>query len=138
MILLTKLDSLHRCIRRLADKTPDTPEALTRNYDLQDIITLNLERAVQSCVDIAAHILANLEVPPPSTMAESFEKLYEMNIICEETKGRMIKAVGFRNVAVHEYQRINWQIVFRILSEHLVDFESYARQVKKWSDENEV
>lgn len=41
----------------------------------------------------------------------------------------MQKSVGFRNISVHEYQSIDWLIVFKIITEHLVDFEKFAREV---------
>ena len=50
-----KLESLRRCVQRVADKCPDDAETLAREVDLQDIVTLNLSRAVQMCVDVGAH-----------------------------------------------------------------------------------
>jgi len=44
---------------------------LAEDYDLQDIICLNLERAVQGCVDLAAHVIADADLPAPTTMAIS-------------------------------------------------------------------
>ena len=49
-ILLRKLDSLARCIRRIESKRPRTIEELNSDIDLQDILSVNLERAVQLCV----------------------------------------------------------------------------------------
>jgi uncharacterized protein YutE (UPF0331/DUF86 family) len=42
---------------------------------------------------------------------------------------RMTKAVGFRNTALHAYQAIDWEIVFRIATEHLDDFRAFSRQI---------
>jgi uncharacterized protein YutE (UPF0331/DUF86 family) len=133
-MLLNKLDSLHRCLARIASKTPDSVEALQRDLDLQDIIALNLERAVQVCVDIAAHILAEFSTPAPATMAESFERLRDLGVISEQTAMRIKKAVGFRNISVHEYQKIDWKIVYRIITEHLDDFKTFAGQILDWSN----
>lgn len=95
---------------------------------------MNLERAVQVCVDISAHILAQHNAPAPSTMAESFECLHAMGVISEHSAVRMKNAVGFRNISVHEYQKIDWHIVYRIITEHLDDFKDFARQVLTWAD----
>ena len=51
-VIEEKLESLRRCIHRVREKRPVELDALVRNFDLQDIITLNLTRAVQLCVDI--------------------------------------------------------------------------------------
>ncbi len=134
MILLTKLDSLQRCLARVASKTPPSVEVLKQDLDIQDIITLNLERSVQVCVDIAAHVVAEFNTPAPATMAESFDRLRDLGVISGETALRMKNAVGFRNVSIHEYQKIDWLIVYRIITEHLGDFKDFARQVLSWSN----
>jgi uncharacterized protein YutE (UPF0331/DUF86 family) len=41
-------------------------------------------------------------------------------------------AVGFRNIAVHNYRTIDWQIVFSIIHEHLDDFRQYAKAITAW------
>ena len=132
-IMLTKLDSLHRCLTRIESKTPASLDVLQEDLDIQDIITLNLTRAVQICVDIASHVIADFDTPPPTSMAESFDRLCHLKVISDDAAVRMKKAVGFRNVSVHEYQSIDWLIVYRIITEHLGDFKDFARQVYGWN-----
>lgn len=72
-----KLESLRRCVLRVKAKCPDEVETLLADADLQDILTLNLSRAVQLCVDLGAHVIARLEVPAPGTMGQTFELLAE-------------------------------------------------------------
>ena len=126
------------CLQRIREKVPADSALLLGDYDLQDILTVNLEHAVQATVDIAAHLLYRLDVAPPATMAESFDKLYRAGVIDTNVFERMTKAVGFRNIAGHEYQKIDWLIVYKIATDHLIDFEDYARQVKTWVDQQSV
>lgn len=128
-VVLNKLESLRRCLRRVSDKTPASVDLLIADHDLQDIITLNLERAVQICVDIGLHIISDLETPVPDTMAKTFEALKTAGCLSESTAERMIKAVGFRNTAVHTYQEIDWEIVYRIITIHLDDFRDFSKQI---------
>lgn len=125
-----KLEALRRCVQRIESRTPPSAEALAADADLQDIIALNLTRAVQLCVDIAAHVIADAEVPAPGTMAGAFEALGTMKVIEPDLVDRMRRAVGFRNVAVHSYQAIDWQIVYAICSDRLGDFKEFARAVE--------
>jgi len=134
-IILVKIESLKRCLNRIRDKIPASAAALQADLDRQDIIILNLERAVQLSVDIAAHTLAGLETRPPQTMAECFTRLHEAGVISRETAERLRKSVGFRNIVVHEYQIINWDAVFAIITKHLDDFRGFAREVLSWLDE---
>ncbi len=130
-VVLNKLESLRRCLQRVQDKTPVSVDLLVEDYDLQDIIALNLERAIQTCVDIGLHMISDLEVPVPETMAETFMVLERAGYLDKAVAERMAKSVGFRNTAVHAYQEIDWNIVYRIITEHLGDFRDFARQILK-------
>ena len=124
-----KLESLRRCVQRIKDKTPPSLSVLLGDSDLQDILCVNLERAVQLSVDLASHIIAESDEKAPDSMSESFEKLRKLNLISGALADRMKKAVGFRNVAVHAYQEINWEIVYSIITTRLADFVEFARAI---------
>lgn len=128
-VIEAKLESLRRCLARIRQKTPPEAHLLAHDLDLQDIITLNLTRAVQLCVDIGAHGVAGLDVPPPVTMGQTFALLAEQGLISAELAARMKAAVGFRNIAIHTYQQIDWDIVHAIARDHLEDFEDFARAI---------
>lgn len=125
----TKLESLRRCVERIAGKTPSSVDQLVRDPDVQDIIALNLQRAVQLSVDVAAHLIAETDAAPPSTMAENFEILQKLEVIDSVLAERLTKAVGFRNIAVHSYQTINWNVVYQICRHHLEDFRQFTKAV---------
>ncbi|MBU1193723.1 MAG: DUF86 domain-containing protein [Proteobacteria bacterium] len=134
--ILRKIASLRRCIERIEEKVPETSEKLQSNYDSQDIISLNLQRAVQVCVDIASHLNAQSSAKAPESMAESFDNLNQMGILSDKICDRMKKSVGFRNIAVHEYSTINWDIVFSVSTTNLGDFKEFAKEIIAWMDKN--
>src|SRR5699024_8706222 len=113
--------SLRHCITRIEQKKPSKTD-LKDNFDLQDIISVNLERAIQRCVDIGSHILSSAEQNAPDTMADTFHKLDKLNILTPPTAEVMKKAVGFQNIAVHNYREIKWEIVFHITQHQIDDF----------------
>ena len=124
-----KLESLRRCLLRIETKCPADAATLGSDLDLQDIVSLNLSRAVQISVDIGAHLLAGVEVPPPNTMSQTFDLLAQAGVLNMELASRLRKAVGFRNIAVHSYEHINWDIVHSIVKYHLADFSEFAKAV---------
>ncbi len=136
LIILDKLTSLKRCVERVELKTPKSCDELTDNLDLQDIISLNLQRAVQICVDIAAHINADLDVRPPATMADAFDNLNKKGILDSELCEQMKKSIGYRNIAVHEYSTIDWKIVFQISTNRLKDFREFAKNIYLYANRN--
>ncbi len=131
VVVEQKLESLRRCIARVQDKCPDSLERLVSDADTQDILVLNLTRAVQLCVDIATHLIGRLDGPPPQTMGESFDELARLGVLDAEIADSMKKAVGFRNVAVHSYEAIDWAIVMSICRNKLTDFRRFAEQVTR-------
>jgi len=128
-VILAKLESLQHCVERIQSRMPSTVESLVEDYDLQDIISINLERAVQLCVDIAAHILADRNAPTPNSMAACFDELRKEGYLPEAVANQLKKAIGFRNISVHAYQDIDWSIVFSIVTTRLTDFSDFVRHI---------
>jgi uncharacterized protein YutE (UPF0331/DUF86 family) len=124
-----KLESLRRGLLRLQEKCPADAETLLYDLDVQDIIALNLSRAVQISVDIAAHIIAGMNVTAPETMGQAFEVLAQQQLLSVELAGKLKKAVGFRNIAVHNYEAINWLMVHSIVTHNLADFTRFAHAI---------
>ena len=131
-VIEQKLESLRRCVIRIQTKCPADAMVLTADFDLQDIVSLNLSRAVQLSVDIGAHLIASMEVPPPGTMGQTFDLLTQQGVLGPELANRLKKSVGFRNIAVHNYDSINWLIVHSIVKNHLVEFSEFAEAIVEW------
>jgi uncharacterized protein YutE (UPF0331/DUF86 family) len=66
------------------------------------------------------------------SMAESFERLAEKKIIPLELSQNLKKAVGFRNLSVHAYDKIDWQLVWNILEGNLRDLVSFLECVESF------
>ena len=78
-------------------------------------------------MDIASHIVAESDMQVPGTMAEAFDALEGLGALTPDLAARMKRAVGFRNIAVHSYQQIDWDIVYAICNDHLGDFKAFAQ-----------
>lgn len=129
LIVTRKLDALRRCLARVRERCPADVATLAGNPDLQDIVVLNLSRAVQISVDLALHALSSMEQPIPDTMGQAFDQLAQAGFIPADLALQLRKAVGFRNIAVHSYSSIDWAVVHAIATRHLGDFEDFARRM---------
>jgi len=127
-VILIKIESIEKCLSRIESKIRDEKFDM-KDYDTQDIVVLNLQRACQQSIDIAMFLVAEMALGIPKGSAEAFEKLMEKEIISRETYRSMKGMVGFRNVAVHQYQQINYKIVEIVVREHLEDFRRYTREL---------
>lgn len=84
-------------------------------------IILNIQRACEGCIDLAMHIVSVKKMGIPQNSRDAFE-LLEKNAIINGDLARNLKAmVGFRNIAVHNYQAINIDVIDRIINKHLDD-----------------
>jgi len=81
MIIDEKLESLRRCLNRVTDRRAATVAELASDPDRQDILSLNLTRAVQLCVDMSMHLVAASDEPAPHTMGDAFDRLVAMDIL---------------------------------------------------------
>lgn len=128
-VAASKLQALRRCTQRVAERLPRTAEQLATDPDAQDIISVNLQRAVQLCVDLALMIIADRALLPPANMGEAFSRLAEPGWISADVERAMRSAVGFRNISVHEYRRLDWLLVHHLVTDHLDDFQRFAGQL---------
>ena len=133
VILAEKIESLRRYIQRIEDKKPDNINLLIQDLDLQDILVINLTRAVQLCVDIGSHIISTANKPSPQTMGEVLTTVYELTAISLDTREQLKKAIGFRNIAVHNYEAINWEIVYAICHNSLHNFRRFAQEISRYA-----
>ncbi len=132
-VLDAKVESIRRCIERIEAKAPGSVRELENDYDAQDIISVNLQRAVQLCVDLGAYLIAMRGWPAPRTMADTFTVLARMEVLEDDLADRLRRAVAFRNISVHEYESVDWHLVYRLVTERLGDFRSYvARLMVAW------
>lgn len=125
-LIAAKLESLMRCVRRIESKRPANVAVLEQDLDAQDILAVNIERAVQLCVDICLHWLSARGLAVPASMAETFSVVANVDLLPADLAARLSKAVGFRNIAVHQYEKINWSIVHSIAWERLDDFRKFS------------
>ena len=130
-VILNKISVIERCKKRILDVYDQKPENL-KDYTKQDSIILNIQRACEACIDLAMHIVAQERLGLPQTSRDAFDMLESSSIIDEEIAKRLKAMVGFRNIAVHDYQTINLNILEQIVEKHLEDFTDFTKQILKY------
>ncbi|HOY14828.1 MAG TPA: DUF86 domain-containing protein [Saprospiraceae bacterium] len=120
-VLLNKIAIIENCIKRIKEVylPTDFKEDLTK----QDSVILNLERLTQASIDAGSVIVKENNLGIPQSNREVFQKLEEKNFIDASLSISLQKMVGFRNIAVHDYQKLNIEIIEAIVSNHLGDIE---------------
>jgi uncharacterized protein YutE (UPF0331/DUF86 family) len=126
-ILLSKADRVHRHVKRVKEKRPATLQEFLSSLDLQEIILFNLQMAIQFCIDLASHIISHEALGLPGITNEMFYTLQENGYIPEDVADKMVAAVGFRNLVVHEYTRVDLEEVYRISQENVDDLIEFLQ-----------
>ena len=133
LVILNKYSIIERCINRIKEIYENNPKNL-ENYDKQDAIVLNLQRACQAAIDIGMYIISVRNLGIPQSRKGTFTVLEENKIITPEMAKKMKGMLGFRNVAIHEYQELNLKVVQDIIEHHLQDLQEFARAIIKIMD----
>ncbi len=87
--------------------------------------------AIEAAVDVAQHICAAQGWGPPETNADALSLLGRHGVLANDVAASMSRASGFRNVLVHDYVRVDDDLVVAKLAD-LHDLRAFAREVAKW------
>jgi len=93
-----------------------------------------LHLACEACIDTAAHIISRQGLREPRDNKDLFQILFESSIISAPVHEAMVKMSRFRNIVVHDYARIDPEIVVGILKKNLVDFKRFASEIIRFMD----
>ncbi len=128
-VILNKVATMERCLIRISEEYQGDVIELRKNFTKQDSVILNLQRLCEASIDIANRKLKLTNGPIPKSSRDAFQELERAGIIDEALSHSMQNMVGLRNIAVHDYQNLNLDIVIAVLDKHLGEFKSFAKAV---------
>jgi uncharacterized protein YutE (UPF0331/DUF86 family) len=134
-IVINKVQSIQRCIERAREEYQLSGESFATNYSRQDAAILNITRACEQAIDLANHVIKTHKLGIPTSSAESFELLARKQVISYDLELKLRGMVGFRNTAVHQYQRLNIDIIERIITTNLNDLLDFCDAVIAYLDQ---
>ena len=126
-VVLNKTASIERCVARALEEYEADPQSFTTNFSRQDAAILNIQRACEACLDMGQHIIRRESLGLPQSARDIFNLLAQSGWIDEALANAMKRMVGFRNIAVHEYQALQLPILLNIIKLHLSDFSDFSR-----------
>ncbi len=119
------------CITRIKKVKNSTKEEFLTNLDLQDVITLNLQRLIQLGIDIACILISNQNLLIPERMADVFLLLNRLEIIDSDLAFKLAKSVGLRNLAVHEYSNLDLDLLYEFAYTEIQDYTIFMLAILK-------
>ena len=130
-LLLDRLTLLDEYLRDLQEVSGVGWTEFTGDKRLRRHIERTLQLAIEACLDIGNHLIADARLRQPQDYKDIFTVLVENGYLPEEDRAAYQKMAGFRNVLVHGYARIDPAIVFGVLKKDLSRFEQFARAMRE-------
>mgnify|MGYP001826594257 FL=1 len=130
-LILVKAGLAEKYISRAGKTGKVDLDLFKKDLDCQDIVIFNLQKAIQSCIDMAAHIISDEDLGLPSSTNEMFYLLEENGYLDRDLTDKMVKAVGFRNLTAHEYEKLDLEQVYRVAQKDIHDLHAYIKVILK-------
>jgi uncharacterized protein YutE (UPF0331/DUF86 family) len=130
-VLINKSQTIERCLSRICEIYKKNQKDFKNNFDAQDAIILNLQRACEASIDMAAHVVRLKRLDVPQSSRDFFIFLAKQGMISEGLSQKMQAMVGFRNIAIHNYEELNLDIVVSIIEHRLDDFTEFTQCLLK-------
>lgn len=134
-LVASKLSELAEHVGRVRTRRKATAGELARDRDALDLVAFNLMLAVQTCADVASHLIADEGWPTAASLGGAFERLREQGVISAPVGEALARAVGLRNVIAHGYAGVRPEAIHIAATAGLDDLETFAREVAAWTRE---
>ena len=126
-----KINSVHDRVKRLKklSATISSFSQYQASSDSKDIAERNIQVAVEGCLDIAKIIISSKGLPEPRDNKGVFAVLAEGGIISAESLKFLVPMAGTRNVLVHGYDRVEDNVIYGVMKQHLDDFSVFIKEI---------
>ena len=128
-VILRKISELELYQKQIREFSDITLQDYKADWKTQRIVERTLQIMIETCADIANHIVSDRGMRSPTSYTDTFKVLFENNIIDSELFTIMEKMAKFRNIVVHQYEEVDAEIVIFILKKHLGDFERFKEAI---------
>ena len=130
-VLMNKAATIERCVARAREEFDHDPTTFETNFSRQDAAVMNIQRACEAALDMGNHVIRRDRLGLPQSARDVFEILVQANWIDQALADSLKRMVGFRNIAVHDYQKLLLPITVKVITEHLIEFLQYSEQMLK-------
>ena len=125
-ILAARVATVRYAVERVGAVLPVTEAAFLADRTAREVVVLNVFVAVQTCLELAAHWVADEGWDVPPRYPEIFTVLADRGVVPRDLALRLAAASGFRNLVAHQYGVLDWSRVYAIAASELGDLETFC------------
>ena len=126
-VLINKAATIERCVARAREEYERDPASFATDFTRQDAAVLNIQRACEAALDMGQHLIRRERLGLPQSARDVFALLAQGGWIDAALADSLKRMVGFRNIAVHDYQSLQLPITVSIITNHLDEFLRYSQ-----------
>ena len=126
------LELLRLYLERLAELQQHSREALKSDWHVQSMVERNLQLAIEAVVSIAEQVIASLSLPTPESSRAALSTLADASVLTHDLAQALQQAVGFRNIIVHRYMDIDYDLVYEALQSDLGDLAAFLATISSF------
>jgi uncharacterized protein YutE (UPF0331/DUF86 family) len=124
-LILRKLAELEEYLGQVKEYATMTAGRYSKDWKAQRVVERTLQMMIETCADVAGHIISDKGYRVPTTYADTFRVLHENGLLNKELFETMEKMAKFRNIILHHYDKVDAEVVAGILKKDLKDFSAY-------------
>ncbi|MFM1886540.1 MAG: hypothetical protein RL026_1697 [Pseudomonadota bacterium] len=121
-LILNKAATIERCVKRARDEYALAGAGFAADITRQDAAILNIQRACEAAIDLGQYVVRRDRLGVPQSARDVFALLATHGVIGADLSVGLQRMVGFRNIAVHQYQQLQYPILVEVIERHLDDF----------------
>ncbi len=129
IVLQTRAATIERCVRRAREEYFNDPDTFAQDFTRQDAAILNIQRACEAALDMGHHLIRREGLGLPQSARDVFTLLAQAGWIDPDLAASLRRMVGFRNIAVHDYQSLHMPITVLVITEHLDEFTRFTQAI---------
>ena len=128
-LILRKLSTLDEYLKQIDEYSDISLKDYAADWKVQRIVERTLQMMIETCLDVSGHIISDEKLRVPETYADMFRILVENGVLKGLQLEALEKMAKFRNIIVHDYEKIDAEIVLGILQKNLNDFETFKTAI---------
>ena len=130
--VLKKIAALDEYLGQIREYEQITVDAYRDDWKTQRIVERTLQMMIETCLDISGHIISDANLPVPETYADMFRVLAANHVLDPSRLDAFERMARFRNVVVHDYEKIDPEIVVGVLRNNLSDFVLFKESILQY------
>ncbi len=125
-----KISATRKYLKILAAFKKYSKKTLSHDIIIRGSLERYLYLVIQSCIDLAEAVITYKHLRKPTSLSETFDILQEERILPLKLTEKLVQMTGFRNIIAHNYEIIDYDIVYRILHKDLADIKQYIKKIE--------